>query len=347
MVPAVKGRMTFAMPDKQDKRQPPAIRPYFLDKQTEKYAIFFSDGIARNAHKPTYQPHRRSRRAPKHRRAEANGPQTRPAETSLRSARLLDFLFDQLEEVVLVFLLGPGFGSRLEVVGDRVVELGLLSRQPLDQGGRRLGPGSPLGLVVIGIETRKFQQRVPLPLFLNLIIKHLVGGDERLGTAWHVINGEQMIGDSHFILGHDGVLAAQPRAVDRGAVGRSQVAHVPDPVDQPERAVLPRNVLEIKPDVATTPPARRDLGFHERDRVAAANRYQRAQDLLLRRHNSLLYHSLSFDAMPARFSQFESHHYPTRCRPGGSRTEMGPPADRSRPLSTGRPSAPGLASRQC
>src|SRR5208337_1001920 len=291
----------FAMPDKQDKRQPRAIRPYFLDKQTEKYAIFFSDGIARNAHKPTYQPHRRSRRAARHRRAEANGPWTRPAETSPRSARLLDFLFDQLEEVVLVLVFLLGLGSRLEVVGDRVVEFGLLSREPLDQGGRRLGPGSPLGLVVIGIETRKFQQRVPLPLFLNLIIKHLVGGDERLGTAWHVINGEQMIGDSHFILGHDGVLAAQPRAVDRGAVGRSQGAHMPDPVDQPERAVLPRNVLEIEPDVAASPPAHRDLGFHERDRVAAANRYQGPQDLLLRRHESLLYHSLSFDANPGRF----------------------------------------------
>src|SRR5271165_3408699 len=102
-----------------------------------------------------------------------------------------------------------------------------------------------------------------------------------------------MISNLHLIIGHDGVLAAQPRAVDRGAVGRSQVAHVPDPIDQPERAVLPRNVLEIEPDVATSPPAHRDLGFHERDRVATANRYKDPQDLLSRRHDSLLYHSLS------------------------------------------------------
>src|SRR5208283_4116212 len=161
----------------------------------------------------------------------------------------------------------------------------------------------------------------PLPLFLNLVIKHLVGGDECLRAAWHVINSEQMIGDSHLILGHDGVLAAQPRAVDRGAVGRSQVTHMPDPVDEPERAVLPRNVLEIEPDVAASPPAHRDLGFHERDRVAATNRYQGPQDLLLRRHDSLMYHSLSFDAKPGKSHHLENHIYHTRTRLEGSRTE--------------------------
>src|SRR6516164_1190119 len=101
-----------------------------------------------------------------------------------------------------------------------------------------------------------------------------------------------MIGNFDFVIGHDSVLAAQPRAVDRGAVSRSQVAHMPNAVDQPEDAVFSRHVLEVEPDVAASASARRDLGFQKRDRIAAAYRYQRAQNLLLRRHVLLLCRSM-------------------------------------------------------
>src|SRR4051812_46678769 len=86
------------------------------------------------------------------------------------SPRLLHLVLDELEEIVLVvLLLGLGCGRCLEVLGNRVVELALVGRHPLDQLRRGLRAGDTLGAIVVGIEARQLHERVLLTLLLHLL----------------------------------------------------------------------------------------------------------------------------------------------------------------------------------
>ena len=61
--------------------------------------------------------------------------------------------------------------------------------------GAVLGRAMRLGPVVVGVEAGQLHQRVPLPLVLHFLVEDLVRGDEGLGTAGHVIDREQVVGE--------------------------------------------------------------------------------------------------------------------------------------------------------
>src|SRR5262249_39631509 len=86
---------------------------------------------------------------------------------------------------------------------------------------------------------------------------------------------------------HDGVVGADLRAVDRRSVRAPQVAHVPDAVDQLERAVLARDVLKLEANITARPAADEELRFVERDGIAAPHRVQDPEKGCMGRHEKL------------------------------------------------------------